>query len=297
MKHKILIFFIFLPAIVFSQGTSRGVSSLKLPTTPFIGSTGESFIADPAGLQSVILNPANIASRESYGVMFSHTEWIQDVRTEYLSIAAPFSYGNLSFSIGNTSVDDIQIHGDQPGPALGTFNSQSTFFQLTYGIKLTESISVGIAPKYLYEKLFVDEANGWGIDLGALYNPSIDGVTLGLALTNLGSLSAFRNEKTDLPSQLRLGGTYSSALDVISFRTAVAYSSELGTSYRHLSVGSEVTYNDAVRVRLGYETGNESRDFSAGIGLRYSIVLIDYAYIPWSSQMGNSHIVSVSLNL
>jgi hypothetical protein len=296
MKLKILAAFIFLPALILCQGTSRGVSSLKLPTTPFIGATGESFIADPASLQSILLNPANIASRESYGVMFSHTEWIQDVRTENLSLAAPFSFGNLSFSVGNTSVDDIQIHGNQPGPAQGTFTSQSTFFQLTYGIKLSESIFIGIAPKYIYEKIFVDEATGWGIDLGTLYTPSIDGVTLGLSLTNLGSLSAFRNDKTDLPSQLRLGGTYSSAIDVVSFRAAIAYSSELGTSYRHLNIGSEVTYNDAITIRVGYITGNESRDFSAGIGLHYSIVLIDYAYIPWSKQMGNSQIVSVGLN-
>ncbi len=293
MKYKILFAFLFLPAIVLSQGTSRGVSSLKFPTTPFIGATGESFIADPAALQSILINPANIASRESYGVMFSHTEWIQDIRNEYFSLAAPLSIGSLSLSIGNTSVDDIPIHGDQPGPELGTFTSQSTFFQLTYGIKLTETISIGIAPKYLYEKIFVDEATGWGVDLGTLYTPSIEGVTLGLSLTNLGSLSAFRNEKTDLPSQLRLGGTYSSALNVISFRAAIAYSSELGTSYRHLSIGSEVTYNDAVKIRLGYETGYEYRDFSAGIGLRYSIVMLDYAYIPWSSQLGTSHIISI----
>jgi len=296
MKHKILFAFIFLPAIVLSQGTSRGVSSLKLPTTPFIGATGESFVADPTALQSILLNPANLAARESYGVMFSHTEWIQDVRTEYLSIAAPFSIGNLSLSIGNTGIDDIPIHGNQPGPALGSFNSQSTFFQLTYGINLSESISIGIAPKYLYEKIFVDEATGWGIDLGALYVPSIAGVTLGFALTNLGSLSAFRNKTTDLPSQLRLGSTYSSQLDVISFRIAVAYSSELGTSFRHLSIGSEATYNDAVSVRFGYGTGYEYRDFSAGIGFHYSIVIIDYAYIPFTSQMGNSHIVSIGLN-
>jgi hypothetical protein len=297
MKPKILLAFILLPTIVLSQGTSRGVASLKLPTTPFIGATGESFIADPTALQSIFINPANITPRESYGVMFSHTEWIQDVRTEFLSIAAPFRFGNLALSIGNTSVDDIPIHGDQPGPALGSFNSQSTSFQLTYGVKLTETINLGIAPKYLYEKIFVDEATGWGIDIGTLYTPSVEGLTLGFALTNLGSLSAFRNERTDLPSQLRLGGTYSFSLDVVSFRTAIAFSSELGISVNHISIGTEATYNDAVTVRFGYKTGYEYRGFSAGVGQRYSMVMIDYAYIPSSSQMGTAHIISIGFIL
>jgi hypothetical protein len=296
MKPKFFLAFILLPTIVLSQGTSQGVASLKLPTTPFIGATGESFVADPTALQSILINPANITSRESYGVMFSHTEWIQDIRTEFLSIAAPFRYGSLALSITNTSVDGLELR-TIPGPPIGTFNTQSTSFQLTYGIKLTETISLGIAPKYLYEKIFVDEATGWGIDIGTLYTPSIEGLTLGFALTNLGSLSAFRNERTDFPSQLRLGGTYSFSLDVVSFRTAAAFSSELGISVHHISIGTEAIYNDAVTVRFGYETGFEYRDFSAGIGLQYSIVMIDYAYIPSSSQMGNSHIISIGFIL
>ncbi|MGA3286636.1 MAG: PorV/PorQ family protein [Bacteroidota bacterium] len=296
MNLKILLAFILLPTIVLSQGTSRGVASLKLPTTPFIGATGESFIADPTALQSILINPANITSRESYGVMFSHTEWIQDIRTEFLSIAAPFRYGSLALSIANTSVDGLELR-TIPGPPIGIFNTQSTSFQLTYGIKVTETISLGIAPKYLYEKIFVDEATGWGIDIGTLYTSSIEGLTLGFALTNLGSLSAFRNERTDLPSQLRLGGTYSFSLDVVSFRTAMAFSSELGISVHHISIGTEATYNDAVTVRFGYETGYEYRAFSAGVGLRYSIVMIDYAYIPSSSQMGTAHIISIGFIL
>jgi len=297
MKPKLFLAFILFPTIVLSQGTSRGVASLKLPTTPFIGATGESFVADPAAIQSVLINPANIASSELYGVMFSHTEWIQDVRADFLSIAVPFRFGNLSLSIGNTSVDDIPIHGDQPGPALGSFNSPSTSFQLTYGIKLTEAISIGIAPKYLYEKIFVDETTGWGIDIGTLFTPSIEGLTLGCALTNLGSLSAFRNERIDLPSQLRLGGTYSFSFDVVSFRTAAAFSSELGISVHHISIGTEIIYDNAVTARFGYETGYEYRDFSAGVGLRYSIAMIDYAFLPSSSQMGTAHIISIGFIL
>lgn len=296
MKQKIFLAFILLPTIVLSQGISRGVASLNLPTTPFIGATGESFVADPASLQSILINPANITSRESYGVIFSHTEWIQDIRTEFLSIAAPFRYGSLAFSVSNASVDGLEYR-TIPGPVIGIFNTQSTSFQLTYGVKLTETISLGVAPKYLYEKIFVDEATGWGLDLGTLYRPAVDGLTFGCALTNLGSLSPFRTDRTDLPAQIRLGGTYSFTLEQFSFRTAAAFSSELGVSVNHLSIGTEATYNDAVTVRFGYQTGYEYRDLSAGIGMRYSIVMIDYAFLPSSSQMGTAHIISIGFIL
>jgi hypothetical protein len=296
MKTRFFILLISLPAFLFSQGSSRGVVSLKLPITPISASTGESFVADPAAFQSLGLNPANLASHKSYGVMFSHTEWFQDTRTELLSLAAPLKLGTIAFSIANTSVDGIEVR-EVPGPALGTFNYQSASFQILYAVEISQSICIGIAPKYLYEKIYVDEATGYSIDAGILYQPSLNGIILGCSLTGLGSLGAFHFEQTDLPSQIRLGGTYSFLIQEFSFRTALAFSSELGTSLHHLHLGGEATYDNTMTLRFGYATGYDIRGFSAGIGIRYNIAVVDYAYIPFSLQTGNAHIISIGFIL
>ena len=294
MKTRLFLLLIAFPGFLFSQGSSRGAVSLKLPITPFVGATGESFVADPADLQSLGLNPANLASHESYGVMFSHTEWLQDTRTEFLSLAVPLDLGAIAFSIANTSVDGIEIR-DVPGPALGTFNFQSASFQIAYGLEISQSIRLGIAPKYLYEKIYVDEATGYGIDAGILYKPSLDGLILGCSLTEIGSLGAFRSTQTDLPSQVRVGGTYAFAVKEFSSRTALAFSSELGTPHRHFCLGGEASYNNTVALRFGYSTGYDVRGFSMGIGILYSIAVVDYAYIPFSRQVGNAHIISIGI--
>jgi hypothetical protein len=296
MKLTTVFLLLLAPSLLLSQGSSRGAVSLTFPITPFTGATGESFVADPTALHSIGLNPANISSRDSYGVLFSHTEWIQDIRTECLSIAAPLSVGSVSLSIANTSINGIEVR-TIPGPATGTFDAQSTSLQLTYGVELANNIHIGVAPKYLYEKIFVDEATGFGIDAGVLYSTPMDGLILGFSLTNLGSLSAFRNDRTDLPSQIRFGGTYSFAWDEMIFRAATTFSSELGTSLNNCSLGGEATYDHAISVRLGYQTGMDTRSLSVGIGIRYSIVLVDYAYIPFSMQLGNSHLLSIGFEL
>ena len=296
MKLKIIFSMLLFTSFLFSQGSSRGDVSLIFPITPFVAATGESFVADPTALQSILINPANIACSEDYGVLFSHTEWIQDVQTEYLSIAAPSNFGSFSLSIGNTSVNGIELR-TIPGPAIGTFNAQSTSFQLNYGVELTKNIRIGIAPKYLYEKIFVDEATGYGIDAGILYKPSIDGVDIGCSLTNLGSLSAFRNERTDLPSQIRLGGTYSFNMNEIAFRVATALCSEFGTSANHCSIGGEAIYDRTFTVRFGYQSGIDTRGFSAGIGIHYGFAMLDYAYVPFSLGIGNSHLISIGFIL
>ena len=296
MKRKIILLLLFFPSLLLSQGTSKGDVSLKFPTTPFVAATGESFVADPTALQSILINPANIASLETYEVLFSHTEWIQDIRTEYLSIAAPSSIGSFSLSIANTSVNGIELRTN-PGPALGTFDAQSAYIQLTYGIELTQNIQLGIAPKYLYEKIFIDEATGYGIDAGILYTPQVDGLRLGCSVTNVGSLAAFRNDRTDLPTQIRFGGTYTSKIDKMIFRIAAAFSSEIITSVNHYGLGGEVIFNQTLTARFGYQTGIDTRGFSAGLGIRYSFAKIDYAYVPFSLQVGNSHLLSIGFIL
>jgi hypothetical protein len=228
--------------------------------------------------------------------MFAHTEWIQDVRTELLSVVAPFRYGSLALSVTNSSVDGLELR-TIPGPAIGTFNAQTTCFQLTYGVKLTESVQFGIAPKYLYEKIFVDETTGFGIDAGVLYMPNVDGLIIGGSITNIGTLSAFHNERIDLPSQIKIGGTYSFMQEKLTFRAAAAFSSELGVSVNHLNSGLEIIYNNLISARLGYKTHYEIGSFSAGIGIRYDLVTIDYAYLPSSMQAGDAHIFSISFTL
>jgi hypothetical protein len=295
MRNNLLLF-LMIPSIVLSQGISNGAANLKIPITPFVASTGESFVADPTLVHSLIINPANIAQLSNYNIIFSHTEWIQDTRAEFFSVAAPFQIGSFALSISNTSVDEIEIR-DTPGPAIGTFNYQSTSFEITYGVSISENIQIGIAPKYHYEKIFSDEATGFGFSAGALYNPNIDNLVIGASITDIGKLSAFRNDKVDLPSMFRLGGTYTLNYDLIDLRTAIAYGNELRTSVKHLNFGVEANYNGLISILVGYQTGYEIRGFSAGIGFQYDIANVDYAFIPFSQQAGSAHIISIRFSL
>ena len=296
MKTRLISLLMFCASLSYSQGSSTGESSLRLPLTPSVAGTGEAFVADTTSLQSMRLNPANGAARTTYGVLFSHTAWIQDTRMDLLTVAAPFSFGALSFSAANTAVDNIEVR-QIPGPPIGTFSSESAFFQLTYAAEITSQFRIGIAPKYLYEKIYVDEATGFGVDAGAVYLSSIEGLTIGCSIADVGTQAAFRTQSSSLPSTLHLGGTYSLPYEHGSIRIALADGMEWKSSVHHLSAGVEASFRDVALVRFGYESGYDARGFSAGLGIRYGVALIDYAYIPFRYELGNSHIISIELDL
>jgi hypothetical protein len=294
---RIFIILIFIPSLLLSQGSSRGASNLKLPFSPVVASTGEAFVANPGSSHSALTNPANISSVSSYQIVLSHMEWIQDIRSEYLSIVAPFHFGVFALAVGKTSIDEIELHGNIPGPALGSFTSQTAFLQLTYGAGITENLTFGISPKYIYEKIYIDETKGYGFDAGVLYKTSFENLVIGGSIINLGVLKAFRNEKIDLPASLRFGGTYSFYVNTLTIHTAASFWKELGISSTHFGIGLEAVHDSVIAVRLGYKTGYEINGFSAGIGIKYNIINLDYAYLPFSMNAGDAHIISIGFTL
>ena len=297
MKSLSIFLLLSLPGLVFSQGTSTGESNLQFLYPARILSMAGAPIADPSNVTTSFANPACLASGKSVEVMFSQLQWVQDIQTQLISTSVPFAIGTVEFAISSTSVGNIPIR-DIPGPELGSFSYHSTSFQLGYGLELVPELSIGTTVKYLYDKLYVDEASGYAIDLGTLYRTPIEGLSLAATLTNLGQMNAFRSQKTDLPTQVGLGAYYSLKIQDFEFVGALAVGQETASGgTNHIDVGGEVNYDKLLSVRIGYQSGFEIRGLAAGIGIRYSVIQLDYAYVPFSQGFGNANILTIGLTL
>lgn len=296
MRKIALLLLLFAPATLLSQGTSPGSSFLKIPNISRIGALGESQTADPGNFSSSFLNPANMAMSVHPEILFSHTEWIQDVQNDFLAVTLPLAPGRLGIGIMSTHIRGIEVR-EVPGPPVATVTARSAALQLLYALSLSEDLSVGANAKYLYEKIYVDEATGYSLDLGIVYRISPEGLSLGASVSNLGSLSKFRSVGSDLPSQFQLGGSYAvpeSDFDIIA---SASFVRELNANVNRINLGSEACYDKTFFVRLGYQTGFESRNVTGGLGFRYIFATLDYAYIPFSLGLGNVHIFSLGFEL
>ena len=291
---KNLFFLLLAPTILLAQGSSMGSSYLKLPTNSRTAALGESLIADSGSVSSSFLNPANLATVENAEILVTHTEWIQDVQTEFLAATTPFAYGNIGFAINNTNVKGIEVR-DLPGPALSTFTARFVAIQLLYAAKISNEIFVGSNIKYFYEKIFVDEASGYGLDFGLLSN--IEGVWCGASVANLGSVNAFRSSSSNLPSQLRIGASHPFAEGEFDFLGSAAFVHDLKEANNGIYVGGEVYYDKSIAIRLGYQTGIESRSISGGVGFKHLFMKLDYAFVPFSFGLGTAHMLSISFSL
>jgi hypothetical protein len=186
---------------------------------------------------------------------------------------------------------------DVPGAPLGTFSAHFTTIQLGYAAAVLEELQLGATAKYLYDKLYVDEASGFGLDLGALYKSPYDGLTFGVSVSNIGRMARFRSQASDLPTTSSLGLNYQFKESDFQFTGDLALSREMISRTNAIRAGAEATYDDLLSLRLGYQTSYDIRGISAGLGIHYSILRLDYAFVPFSQGFGDAHIITLSVNL
>ncbi len=281
--------------LLLGQGTSGGMANLRLPSHARESSLGGSIVGDPAAFSSFALNPALLGYAQSLEFSLSHQEWIEDIQSEFLASILPVSFGVFGLSISSTSIGGIELR-DQPGPAIGTFASRYGVVSLSGATELASDLSAGVTLKYLYEKLFVDEADGWAIDFGIAHQTGIAGLSWGAAVLNLGSMSPLRASRTRVPTRFAAGGSYRMTMsDDATIRINGSILNEFLVSRVHASIGAEVNYSSMFSIRAGFQSGYANRGFSAGIGFMSLPVLFDYSFTPFSYSLGNAHLITLGI--
>jgi len=295
-KICLIIFVMVLSNSLFAQGTSTSSSQLKIPLDARSAALSEANVADAGQVSSWLLNPSNLYTRGSLTVALTHAQWIQDIRSEFLAAQIPMSLGTIGIAVSTNSVPGIEVR-DIPGPAIGTFSARFATLQVGFAGEVIQNLSFGLSAKYLYEKLYTDNATGFGVDVGMLYRTPIAGLQAAVSVTNAGSLEQFRRERSDLPTFFRGGATYTFSLDDLAFSASAAFTDNLRYAENHLLGSLETTYNNRVSVRLGYASGYDSRGLTAGLGIRYEFLQFNYAFVPFSLGLGNAHLFSLGFQI
>ncbi len=285
----------------FSQAGKSGFAFLKVGVSARGIATADAMAAGASGASAAYYNPAGILSLSratSSEIFLSHREWIQDIRSEFLGASTRLGEkAALGLSLNSTTVSDIEIR-TVPGASTGTFTARNLSLGMSYSRSLSDMLQAGVTVKFLYEKIFVDEASGFAGDFGVQYKTSIQGLTTGAVLTNVGGVSKLESESSTLPTSLRVGGAYTT--DVESMKSTAMLAADFGYlfpgSQSQMSIGSEFVYDKHFAIRAGYQFGVEARAFSAGIGIMYGIAGFEYAFAPLSSDLGSTHTFGLALH-
>ncbi len=283
----------------YAQAGKSGMAFLKLGVSGRAVALGDAMSASANGAAATYYNPAGLLGPENGSTQFllMHREWIQDIRTQFLGVSVQLDDENaLGLSINTATVSDIQIR-TRPGSAEGTFTSRDYVLAASYARRFSDRFQLGVTGKFLFEKIFVDDAHGLAFDVGAQYRTPIENLRVGIALANLGSMNALRTEKITLPSLLRLGPAYT--LDIESLTAQLMIASDflyiVPEKRSYVNAGAELLINDMVAARIGLQAGSSARRFAGGLGVRHGMFGIDYGFAPLSENLGSAHTFSITV--
>ncbi|HTX17985.1 MAG TPA: PorV/PorQ family protein [Bacteroidota bacterium] len=294
----LLLVMMMVPALGFSQvqNASTGLTFLKLGVGGRATGMGEAYTALAADASGIYYNPAGIAFGSSDEVTFMHRDWIFGTSVEYLG--ATLHEDSFAFGLGlnSTNVSDIEIRQD-PGPALGTFGVHDFDLSANASWRVDSALSFGVAGKFVYEKIYVDEASGYALDIGSRYSLSRS-LSLGAAILNIGSTSKLGTSSVTLPTTFRVGGAYSGlAGEDVGWTIATDLVKVPQDAGARFHLGAEATFESFLALRFGYQIGYDAKTYSAGLGVHYGMLEFDYAFVPFLDELGNTHTFGLTFTL
>lgn len=290
----IVVIGLLLTTTLFAAGET-GLAVLKVGVGARATAMGEAFTALSDDASGLYWNPAGSAWITHRQAHFSHNSWIQGINHNVASLSFPTKIGSFGFGLLLNNVDGFERRTIASEEPTGTFSAHDFSFALNYARKLNEKISVGANFKFFNEKIYVEDASGYMVDLGARYLTPVSGLVVAGAVQNLGFTTEMLEEKIRLPQTFRLGAAYSLPFAALKNKALLAADYvQIFDDASHVNVGVEVLPVEVISLRSGYQTGFEDKGLSAGFGLHINWLDIDYAYVPFGRDLGDSHRFSLT---
>ncbi|NIA28458.1 MAG: PorV/PorQ family protein [Actinobacteria bacterium] len=294
MKHGILFLLLFSFSSSFAAGNT-GLAFLKIGAGARATAMGEAYTAAADDATSLFWNPAGSAWSGSRLAHFTHNEWIQGITNEVANISLPAFRGSFGIGLVLNSVGGIERRTFATDEPLDDISAHDFSILLNYSRMIGQNLSVGLNAKFIDEKIYIESARGFAVDLGVRYQLITPGLFLGAALQNLGSTTSLAEEKIALPTTARLGAAYVLPFKVLNGNWLFAADFvQIFKEQSHFNIGSEFSPFSLLRLRIGYQTGYEEKGLSAGFGLALNRFQFDYAYVPFSSDLGSSQRLSLT---
>jgi hypothetical protein len=284
-----------------AEAGSSAAAFLKIGVGARAVGMGEAHAAAAEGPEALYWNPAGLAVDSRRAVSFTHSEWLEDVRYEYLGLSYPlFNLGSIGFSAGRVGMGKLTGR-DEQGNYTGEFGASDMVLTLGYARRLFNFLAVGAGAEYISSKIEDESASAFAGSFGAVGELPLPGLAVGVSASNIGGEMKFIDKGDPLPLALRGGVAYLLPFGGETNELMVAVD---GVKFNDrddvmVNTGVEYWFMKTIAARAGYKANYDEDGLTGGLGFKYSPtanmgLLADYAYADMGL-FGATHRISVGM--
>jgi hypothetical protein len=277
--------------------TPAGFAFLEVPAGARASALGGAFVAMGEGVEAAFWNPAGLTAVQGIQLTGSHYEYFQHLRHDQFAVAGHWLGGGLAGSVRALYSEPIEAR-DELGNVTGTFGGDDLEFGLAYGRTLAAGVRAGVAARLLHERLADLSTSTYAFGAGTSWEPAgLPALRLGLAVDHVGPGATYRfddgpGETMRLPAALQTGAWYRWGLGgAMSLGTGVEARLTRGRPMV-TAIGVELTHPTGAALRVGARMNDDTSRFTMGAGYALSALRLDYAFVPYRLDLGDSHRVS-----
>lgn len=284
-------------SLAFAQETAE---FLTIPVGARPVGMGGAFTAIADDINALAWNPGGLASLSSRELGGMHAAMVGNTSFEFFGYAQPLKHGTLGADFRTLNQGAIDGR-DQNAHPTGTFSADDQAFDLGYGARFSERLSLGGAVRYIRSSIADTSADTYALDIGTLYALAPVGPgrpVVGLAVQNLGPGMRFLDERSPLPLTFASGIGYRLPEGLT---LAIDYRRFPYSKTSEFSVGTELSVLPSFTLRSGFgaSTGSPSgtsplRNLSGGFGVRPFGCSLDYSITPFAD-IGFTHRFSLGV--
>jgi len=274
-----------------------GLTLLKIASGARPAGMGEAAVAVSDNLQGLSYNPAILYKLNKFTFSFGHTSYWEDVRQE-----SGYAAGKLSDKIYFQSgirfavVDNIEQRIFPTPEPISVFDAHDISFKVGLAYKYNSQITIGGAVGLITEKIETWQGTAFNIDLGFFYSYN-KSLAFGVSVVNLGksfnlSKAGFVDSREIiLPKRYSAGvslrhNVYNGAIDLVYLDDELKIHS-----------GLEANVYEMLTLRSGFMLNYDSKNFTAGMSFYKRNITVDYAYVPYSNDLGTTHMFNFTFSL
>ena len=275
-----------------------GFAFLEVPAGAHASAMGGAYASVADGVEAAFWNPAGLAGVRGIQLTASHFEFIEHLRHAQFGVGGRLFGGGMAATLRAMYSEPI-TERDALGNEIGTFGAHDLEFALAYGRAMGERLRLGGSAQVVRERLSEFAATTWALGGGATWDPAaFPRARMSVSVHNLGPAGAYqldgaRGDPVPLPTAVQAGASYGIDAAGLALRGALETRWTRGRAGIAM-LGGELSHPSGAALRARFRMNDETTDFSVGAGYSSAALRLDYAFVPFRLELGDTHRLSLS---